>query len=189
MDRTYKCPKCHGSNTVPRYLLLSPQQVVAIAYTLVEMRHSQVEPRFKLHRYTLTFTGKDETGEARFFAYDDQSQQMIKTPCEAIMVSTRGRDGLPLAIENIIDKTFVFSVDLGKDACKGDKYRQYEVKAVLDRPRRRSANQTQLLGFPTSTDETTQPESSAAAMTSPQHQSDLLQIVPAMHSVIKLPKQ
>jgi hypothetical protein len=95
-----------------------------------------------LDRYLLSFIGKDETGEARFFAYDDEAQRIVNKDCQAIVNPLHTRDGLPQALQNIINKKFVFSIDLTNDSCRGTKNRQYQVKAVLERPGRRTLTQS-----------------------------------------------
>ncbi|XP_066359594.1 uncharacterized protein [Miscanthus floridulus] len=62
-DRTYRCPVCNGSDTIPRYLL--------------------------------SFIGMDDTGEARFFAYDEEATQIIGRECQSIMNPLAQTSGIP----------------------------------------------------------------------------------------------
>lgn len=140
-------------------------------------------------RYLLSFTGKDEIGEARFFAYDDETQRIVQKDCEAIVNPLEARDGLPQALQNIINKKYIFSVDLTNDSCRSNKKRQYQIKAVLERPPRRafaqttSMPETQIVAVDDDPKNLTDPKSSGAAMLSPQHQSTVVQVKAGTQSV------
>jgi len=70
----------------------------------------------------------DDTGEARFFAYDDEATQIIGTECQSIMNPLAQTSGIPQQLRNIVNRKYVFSIDLSNSTL-----RQYVVKAVLQR--------------------------------------------------------
>lgn len=90
----------------------------------------------------LSFIGRDDTGDAKFFAYDDEASKMIQKDCDTLVNPLAPRDVLPRPLENIINKKFVLSVNLTDDSCKGNSCKQYQVKAVLQRPPRHSTAQS-----------------------------------------------
>ncbi|CAD6215410.1 unnamed protein product [Miscanthus lutarioriparius] len=146
LDGTYRCPKCGGTTTVPRYLL--------------------------------SFIAKDDTDEARFFAYDDEASKIIQKDCQALVNPLHIKEGLPQAMHNILNKTYVLSVDLTSGSCKSMKKRQYQVKAVLDKPPKQPSLQimaTSLYHPPHTT-------SSTPIIKSPEHSADLLLIEAAAQS-------
>lgn len=120
----------------------------------------------------ISFTGRDETGEARFFAYDDEAYRMIQRDCEAVLNPLGPRDALPQPLQKIINTTFLLSVDLTNDSCKTTRYRQYQVKAVLERPPKQTLTQK------VSVDQYDQQQraGTSTAMESPEHQGEVLQI-------------
>ncbi|CAD6270708.1 unnamed protein product [Miscanthus lutarioriparius] len=138
-DGSYKCQKCQGTATVPRYLI--------------------------------SFTGRDETSEARFFAYDDEAYKMIQRDCESVMNPLAPRDALPQPLQKIINSTFLLSVDLTNDSCKSIKYKQYQVKAVLARPKQ---SETDIISM--SQYEEEKPTNASTDTDSPQHPSEVLLI-------------
>lgn len=64
-----------------------------------------------------------------FFAYDAQAALIVGKDCEAVMNPLEHVTGLPQRLQNIVNKKYVFSVDLSDD-----EVRKYVVKAVLQRP-------------------------------------------------------
>ncbi|XP_066396595.1 uncharacterized protein [Miscanthus floridulus] len=146
LDGTYRCPKCGGTTTVPRYLL--------------------------------SFIAKDNTDEARFFAYDDEATKIIQKECQALVNPLHIKEGLPQAMNNILNKTYVLSVDLTDESCKSMKKRQYQVKAVLDRPPKRPPLQV----MATSQYHPPHTTSPTPIIESPEHSADLLLIEAAEQS-------
>ncbi|OQU83243.1 hypothetical protein SORBI_3005G095620, partial [Sorghum bicolor] len=73
-------------------------------------------------RYLLSFIGRDDTGDAKFFAYDDEASKMIQKDCDTLVNPLAPRDVLPRPLENIINKKFVLSVNLTDDSCKGNSF-------------------------------------------------------------------
>jgi len=132
-----------------------------------------------LYRYLISFIGKDDTAEARFFAYDDEAQRLVQKNCQAVVNPLRARDGLPQAIQNIVGKTYVLSVDLTNESCKTSRNRQYQVKAVLERPSRRApAKKNSLTHY-----DPVRSSNSDAVTDSPHSQNEVLQIEPAIQMV------
>ena len=130
-------------------------------------------------RYLLSFIAKDDTDEARFFAYDDEASKIIQKDCQALVKPLHIKEGLPQAMNNILNKTYVLSVDLTDESCKSIKKRQYQVKAVLDRPPKRPSLQI-MATSPYHPPHTT---SSTPIIKSPEHSADLLLIEAATQSV------
>ena len=124
-----------------------------------------------MHKYLISFTGRDETGEARFFAYDDEAYKMIQRDCESVMNPLAPRDALPQPLQKIINSTFLLSVDLTNDSCKSIKYKQYQVKAVLARPKQ---SETDIISM--SQYEEEKPTNASTDTDSPQHPSEVLLI-------------
>ena len=125
-----------------------------------------------MHKYLISFTGRDETGEARFFAYDDEAYKMIQRDCESVMNPLAPRDALPQPLQKIINSTFLLSVDLTNDSCKSTKYKQYQVKAVLARPPKQS--ETDIISMSQYNEE--KPTNASTNTDSPQHPSEVLLI-------------
>lgn len=131
-DHTYKCPKCHGSNVVPRYSLI--EYCTTCSCRPCALYAMLIHSWLPCHqcRYLLGFRARDDTGEARFFAYDEEAKLIIQKDCEAIVN--------PLALQRVylrhINKRYVFSIDHTDDSCRGHLRRQYLVKSVLERPPR-----------------------------------------------------
>lgn len=125
----------------------------------------------------------DETGDAKFFAYDAQAKLIVGKDCEAIMNPLDQASGLPQRLQNIISKKYVFSVDLSDD-----QVRKYVVKAVLQRSSNRPAHPVSLALVPcsdpqpTQLNQLTQAGTSAGTAATPESQHDILRIetVPQM---------
>jgi len=134
---------------------------------------------YNLCRYLLSFIAKDDTDEARFFAYDDEASKIIQKDCQALVNPLHIKEGLPQAMNNILNKTYVLSVDLTDESCKSMKKRQYQVKAVLDRPPKRPPLQV----MATSQYHPPHTTSPTPIIESPEHSADLLLIKAAAQSV------
>jgi hypothetical protein len=161
--------------------LLQTKQLNTI--DLLSQQIIQSKPISNIHRYLLSFKAKDETAEGRFFAYDDEAQQMVQKECEAIFNPLNPRDVLPVPLQKIINKKYVLSVDLTNEACKTTKYREYLVKAVLEKPSVRDVAQNPLL-----IEHGTMEQGGTGTSTEPlAHQTDVLQIEAAGHQVYELP--
>ena len=132
---------------------------------------------YNLCRYLLSFIAKDDTDEARFFAYDDEACKIIQKDCQAL-VNPLHIKGLPQAMHNILNKTCVVSWSYQRIVQKYEK-RQYQVKAVLDRPPKRPSLQI-MATSPYHPPHTT---SSTPIIKSPEHSTDLLLIEAATQSV------
>ena len=76
---------------------------------------------YNFYRYLLSFIAKDNTDEARFFAYDDEATKIIQKECQALVNPLHIKEGLPQAMNNILNKTYVLSVDLTDESCKSMK--------------------------------------------------------------------
>jgi hypothetical protein len=125
-----------------------------------------------LHRYLLSFKATDNTAEGHFFAYDDEAQQLVQKECESIFNPQNARDVLPVPLQKIVGKKFILYVDLTNQSCKTTKHREYQVKAVLQRPSAREVPQTtSLIQYETQHEATT-----SIAIGSPSQQTDQLQI-------------
>jgi len=89
------------------------------------------------------------------------------------------KDTLPQALQNILNKKFILSVDLTNESCKSVKKRQYQVKAILERPAKHGSTQA----ISTSHYDPTQGTSSTPVIESPHRSSELLLIESTTQSV------
>lgn len=123
-------------------------------------------------RYLLSFKATYDTVEGHFFAYDDEAQQLVQKECESIFNPQNARDVLPVPLQKIVGKKFILYVDLTNQSCKTTKHREYQVKAVLQRPSAREVPQsTSLIQYEAQHEATT-----STAIGSPSQQTDPLQI-------------
>ena len=132
-----------------------------------------------MSRYLLSFMAKDSTDEARFFAFDDEATKMIQKDCQALINPLYAKDALPQALQNILNKKFILSVDLTNESCKSVKKRQYQVKTILERPAKHGSTQA----ISTSHYDPTQGTSSTPVIESPHRSSELLLIESTTQSV------
>nr|CAZ96018.1 conserved hypothetical protein [Saccharum hybrid cultivar] len=123
-------------------------------------------------RYLLHFIGKDDTSEASFLAYDDEAYQMIQKECEAVVNPLHKREGLPQQLQSIMNKTYILSVDLTDESCQTTKIREYQVKAVLERPSKRPSTHRTTAAY----HDPQGPGSSTALIATPPSHSEVLQI-------------
>jgi hypothetical protein len=107
---------------------------------------------------------------------------MVQKECEAIFNPLNPRDVLPVPLQKIINKKYVLAVDLTNEACKTTKYREYLVKAVLEKPSVRDVAQS-----PPLIEHGTMEQRGAGTSIEPlPDETELLQIELAIHEVYQL---
>lgn len=140
-------------------------------------------------RYLLNFTATDETGEARFFAYDEVAKLIVQKDCDIVLNPLKLALGLPQPLQAVLNTRFLFSVSLTENSFSSRTRRQYLIKHILDKPGRHpSALST--AGPAMIPQPATAPTSSSAHTTNllqithtPEVQHQILQVSPASESV------
>jgi hypothetical protein len=97
---------------------------------------------------------------------------MIQKECEAVVNPLHKREALPQQLQSIMDKTYILSVDLTDESCQTTKIREYQVKAVLERPSKRPSTQRTTAAY----HDLQRPASSTALIATPPSHSEVLQI-------------
>lgn len=80
--------------------------------------------------YKLSFEARDDTAEARFFAYNEVSRRIIRRNIDFMLRESRKAPGLPQQLRNLISRKYTFIVGVTTSSFRDPKIRTYLVKAV-----------------------------------------------------------
>lgn len=78
-----------------------------------------------------SFTAADDTGEARFFAYDTAAYMIIHRSAETVLRKAKKASDLPQELIDTIGKKFTFSVGVTNETLRSTDTKNYQVKSVF----------------------------------------------------------
>ncbi|KAG0539895.1 hypothetical protein BDA96_03G361600 [Sorghum bicolor] len=119
--------------------------------------------------YKLSFQAKDDTGEARFFGYDEVSRRIIRRNIDFMLRQSRQAAGLPQHFKDLISRKYTFVVGVTNSSFQDPRFRTYLVKTVSIDYHEKAfiANQNLLVQTPSQTTASTSSGSLALQITDP----------------------
>ncbi|OQU87757.1 hypothetical protein SORBI_3003G335601 [Sorghum bicolor] len=129
--------------------------------------------------YKLSFQAKDDTGEARFFGYDEVSRRIIRRNIDFMLRQSRQAAGLPQHFKDLISRKYTFVVGVTNSSFQDPRFRTYLVKTVSIDYHEKAfvANQNLLVQTPSQTTASTSSGSLALQITDPNALNNQVEMV------------